>query len=76
MKKPVPEDESRDIYRIPDSVKRLVESGAKGAKAGKGFYQKVGRDILSVDLVHSSIGSKLSPAPAPALGPSRPVDFK
>ena len=46
----VPEDESRHIYRIPDSVKRLVESGAKGAKAGKGFYQKVGRDILSVDL--------------------------
>ncbi|HSR66473.1 MAG TPA: 3-hydroxyacyl-CoA dehydrogenase/enoyl-CoA hydratase family protein [Acidobacteriota bacterium] len=45
----VPEDESREAFKIPDKVRKLVDSGALGAKTKKGFYQKVGEDILSVD---------------------------
>ncbi|MDE2998345.1 MAG: 3-hydroxyacyl-CoA dehydrogenase NAD-binding domain-containing protein [Gemmatimonadota bacterium] len=43
----LPEDESRDRFQVPGPVSRLVEDGATGAKAGKGFYRKEGRDILS-----------------------------
>ncbi len=45
----VPDDESRECFQIPDLLRRLVDSGALGAKTRKGFYRKVGRDILSVN---------------------------
>ncbi len=47
--KAVPEDESRETFRIPEQVKKLIEAGSLGAKVKKGFYRKVGKDILSVD---------------------------
>ncbi len=43
----LPDDESRDGFRVPDVVDRLVAGGATGAKAGGGFYRKEGRNILS-----------------------------
>ena len=43
----LPNDESRDGFRVPDVVDRLVADGATGAKAGSGFYKKEGRNILS-----------------------------
>lgn len=43
----LPDDESRDGFRVPEVVDRLVADGATGAKAGSGFYQKKGRNILS-----------------------------
>lgn len=43
-------DEARDIFKIPDVLSRMLENGWLGQKAGKGFYQKVGKDILSLDL--------------------------
>ncbi|HSR50707.1 MAG TPA: 3-hydroxyacyl-CoA dehydrogenase/enoyl-CoA hydratase family protein [Acidobacteriota bacterium] len=45
----VPEDESREAFKIPPQVKKLVESGALGAKTRKGFYKKEEGEILSVD---------------------------
>jgi 3-hydroxyacyl-CoA dehydrogenase len=45
----VTEDESRDAFAAPELLLKLVESGALGAKSRKGFYQKVGSDILSVN---------------------------
>jgi 3-hydroxyacyl-CoA dehydrogenase len=45
----VPEDEQREIFAVPPSLSKLVEAGALGAKAGRGFYQKVQGDILSVN---------------------------
>ena len=43
----LPDDESREQFRVPELVRQLVEDGATGAKAGRGFYRKEGRNILS-----------------------------
>lgn len=43
------EDESREIFQTPELVRKLVATGATGAKRSKGFYQKVGDEILSVN---------------------------
>jgi 3-hydroxyacyl-CoA dehydrogenase len=45
----VPEDESREAFRVPDVLARLVELKRLGQKSGAGFYKKVGKDILSLD---------------------------
>jgi len=45
----VVDDESRDSFQLPELLRTLVDAGAIGAKAGRGFYRKEGRDILSVD---------------------------
>ncbi len=37
----VPDDESRDEYRVPEPVKRMVEAGMRGNKTGAGFYKRV-----------------------------------
>lgn len=45
----VPEDESREIFRTPEVLRKLVEMGALGTKSGRGFYQKQGKEICSVN---------------------------
>jgi 3-hydroxyacyl-CoA dehydrogenase len=49
----VPQDESRDLYRVPPLVEEMIKRGWLGEKAGKGFYQRVKKDgdseILSLD---------------------------
>lgn len=42
-------DERRDVFVLPDSVKALIASGRTGQKTGAGFYKKVGKDILTID---------------------------
>lgn len=42
-------DEQRDIFLLPDFFNNMLEAGLFGQKSGKGFYQKVGKDILSID---------------------------
>jgi 3-hydroxyacyl-CoA dehydrogenase len=37
----VPEDESRETFRLPDVMKQLIAQGALGNKTGAGFYKKV-----------------------------------
>jgi len=37
----VPDDESRDEYRVPEPVKRMVGAGLRGNKTGAGFYKRV-----------------------------------
>src|SRR5690606_22284867 len=44
------DDERREWFAPPDFVTGLVAAGATGRKAGAGFYKKVGRDILVLDL--------------------------
>lgn len=46
------EDESRDLFKIPDVLNHLIENKWLGAKSKKGFYQKVNKDILTLDLDH------------------------
>ncbi|MDX1439220.1 MAG: 3-hydroxyacyl-CoA dehydrogenase NAD-binding domain-containing protein, partial [Rubricoccaceae bacterium] len=39
----VPDDESRDMFKVPEVLAKLVESGRLGAKSKAGFYKK-GKD--------------------------------
>ncbi len=36
----VPEDEKRDVFKVPDFVKKMVEKGLLGNKTKAGFYKK------------------------------------
>ncbi|GMQ81312.1 MAG: 3-hydroxyacyl-CoA dehydrogenase/enoyl-CoA hydratase family protein [Rhodothermia bacterium] len=46
----VPDDESRELFKLPEFLNQLVEEGHLGSKTKAGFYQKVGRNILSFDM--------------------------
>src|SRR6056297_3183010 len=37
----VPDDERRELFKVPDGFKKMVEKGAHGNKEGHGFYKKV-----------------------------------
>ncbi|MFB6263220.1 MAG: 3-hydroxyacyl-CoA dehydrogenase NAD-binding domain-containing protein [Bradymonadaceae bacterium] len=42
------DDEDREVFEVPDYMRRLVEEGWTGRKAGKGFYEKVDEGILAL----------------------------
>lgn len=50
----VPDDERRDVYKAPEFLKKMVEAGLNGDKAGQGYYKKIksekGRERLVLDL--------------------------
>jgi 3-hydroxyacyl-CoA dehydrogenase len=46
----LPNDEERDIFVVPSWLEKMAKEGRTGAKAGAGFYKKVGKDILVLDL--------------------------
>jgi 3-hydroxyacyl-CoA dehydrogenase len=47
----IPQDESRDRFKVPEVMHRLVATGTLGAKTRQGFYKKQGSEILSLNPV-------------------------
>jgi len=49
----VPQDESRDVYKVPALIEDMLQRGWLGEKTGKGFYQRVKKggesEILTLD---------------------------
>lgn len=46
----LPDGAEKDTFAVPSEMKRLVDEGSLGAKSGQGFYKKVGKQILELDL--------------------------
>ncbi|RTE52102.1 3-hydroxyacyl-CoA dehydrogenase/enoyl-CoA hydratase family protein [Arenibacter aquaticus] len=44
------DDESRDVFQLPDFIGKMIENKWFGSKTGQGFYKKEGREILALDL--------------------------
>ena len=45
-----PNDEARHLFEIPSYITQMVEKGWLGSKTGQGFFKKVGKDILELNL--------------------------
>lgn len=45
----IPEDESREVFAVPELLDSLIENGALGAKTRAGFYKKDGKEIKSIN---------------------------
>ncbi len=49
-KRLLPDDESLARFEVPGVLRRMVEEGRLGRKSGAGFYKKVGKNILVLDV--------------------------
>ncbi len=63
-------DERRAWFAPPKFVTDLVAAGATGRKTGAGFYKKVGRDILVLDLATGEYRAQDKPR-FPSIGKAR-----
>ncbi len=50
----IPDDEARDVFKVPDVVRQMVEKGLLGRKSGAGFYKMektdAGKEFFTLDL--------------------------
>jgi 3-hydroxyacyl-CoA dehydrogenase len=45
-----PNDEAHELFKLPDFINKMMENKWLGSKTGQGFYKKVDKEILSLDL--------------------------
>lgn len=45
-----PNDEAHELFKLPNFINKMMENKWLGSKTGQGFYKKVGKEILSLDL--------------------------
>ncbi|MEW5675694.1 3-hydroxyacyl-CoA dehydrogenase/enoyl-CoA hydratase family protein [Flavobacterium enshiense] len=45
-----PNDEAHELFKLPGFINKMMENKWLGSKTGQGFYKKVDKDILSLDL--------------------------
>jgi 3-hydroxyacyl-CoA dehydrogenase len=45
-----PSDEAHELFKMPNFITKMMENNWLGSKTNQGFYKKVDRDILSLDL--------------------------
>lgn len=45
-----PNDEAHALFKMPEFISKMMENNWLGSKTGQGFYKKVDKDILSLDL--------------------------
>jgi 3-hydroxyacyl-CoA dehydrogenase len=45
-----PDDEMHELFKVPDFINTMMTNKWLGSKTGQGFYKKVDKDILSLDL--------------------------
>jgi len=46
----VPNDEAHELFKLPEFISKMMQNKWLGSKTGQGFYKKVDKDILSLDL--------------------------
>ena len=45
-----PEDEAHELFKLPSFIEKMMQNNWLGSKTGQGFYQKVDKEILSLEL--------------------------
>ena len=65
--------EERERFRLPGFVGRMVAAGLTGAKVGRGFYQKRGDEILTLDPRTLEYGPR-QPARFPSLDAAKSIE--
>ncbi|MCB9425470.1 MAG: enoyl-CoA hydratase/isomerase family protein [Flavobacteriales bacterium] len=45
-----PQDESHELFKLPDFIQKMLDNKWLGSKTNQGFYKKEGKTILALDL--------------------------
>ncbi len=67
-------DPQRDVLRLPQTVRKLLVSGRIGSKACRGYYQRAGKQFLSLDFQADAYRARQD-ADLPVLGDLSKLDL-